>query len=45
MDEEADEKEEPEEDVQLSASRIRVIETSFDKPRKSSFRVKKGLSR
>ena len=34
-----------EQDSQPSAGRIQVIETNFDKPRKSSFRAKKGLGR
>merc|ERR1712055_451177 len=45
VDEYAEENEEPEEDCQASASKIWVIETSFNVPRKSSFRVKKGLRR
>ena len=39
------ENEEPEEDCQVSATRITVIETTFDKPRKSSFRAKNGIRR
>merc|ERR1712179_854725 len=39
------ENEEPEEDYQAVASKISVIETNFDSPRKSSFRVKKGMRR
>ena len=45
VDEYAEENEEPEEDCQASASKITVFETSFDTPRKSSFRVKKGMRR
>ena len=45
VDEYAEENEEPEEDCQVSASKISVIETNFDTPRKSSFRVKKGMRR
>ena len=45
VDEYAEENEEPEEDCQASASKIKVVETNFDTPRKSSFRVKKGMRR
>merc|ERR1712042_212410 len=45
VDEYAEENEEPEQDCEASASKIKVIETSFDTPRKSSFRVKKGMRR
>merc|ERR1719187_2378848 len=45
VDEYAEENEEPEQDCEASASKIKVIETSFDTPRKSSFRVKKGIRR
>merc|ERR1719500_1749954 len=45
VDEYAEENEQPEQDCQAEASKIRVVETSFDKPRKSSFRVKKGMRR
>ena len=44
-DEYAAENEEPEQGCQVSATKIRVIETRFDKPRKSSFRARKGIRR
>ena len=45
VDEYDEENEQPEQDCQAEASKIRVVETSFDKPRKSSFRVKKEMRR
>merc|ERR1712002_645655 len=45
VDEYVEENEEPEQGCEASASKIKVIETSFDTPRKSSFRVKKGMRR
>merc|ERR1711915_888008 len=41
----AREEESDEEDFELSASRIRIVENSYDKPRKSSFRARKGVRR
>merc|ERR1711872_62728 len=45
VDEYVEENEEPDQGCEASASKIKVIETSFDTPRKSSFRVKKGMRR
>eukprot|EP00092_Neocalanus_flemingeri_P103612 GFUD01132619.1.p1 GENE.GFUD01132619.1~~GFUD01132619.1.p1 ORF type:complete len:198 (-),score=75.04 GFUD01132619.1:3-509(-) len=39
------EEEETDEDCQLSANKIKVIETTFDRPGRSSFRAQRGLRR